>query len=96
MCRFTPGTRVGKKRQHVVRKYGVVEFKGGRRTEASSLQPDPSELDAGRGRLERQDPTPVLRPDHAGGRVHLHNVLMRPARRLLQPSGAQRFWGSNR
>jgi hypothetical protein len=62
-------------------------------------EPAPSELDARRGRLERQDSYASPAARRAGGRVHLHDrvhlndVLMRLARRLLQLSGALALLG---
>ena len=56
-------------------------------------EPAPSELDARRGRLERQDSYASPAARRAGGRVHLNDVLMRLARRLLQLSGALALLG---
>ena len=66
---------------------------------ARTRPPAPSELDARRGWLERQDSYASPAARRAGGRVHLHDrvhlndVLMRLARRLLQLSGALALLG---
>jgi hypothetical protein len=75
--------RPGKQDEHVVGQGGVVEFRGGRRTEARGLQADPPQLVARHGWLVREDPAPVQGPD----RVAALRLFFSPHRHLPDASG---------
>jgi len=64
--------RPSKKDEHVVGKGGVVEFQGGRRTEAIRFQVDPTQVVARRFRLEGEDPAPIKEPD----RIAAHRLFL--------------------